>query len=465
MVGSKIQLFAIGPQDFHLTGNPQITFFKSVFRRHTNFTKDIRKIQFLGGSPSFGDDGAIAKITNDGDLLSNVYLEATITGMSNKLGAYTINHFGNSLIKKVELEIGGYIIDTHYSQWMQIYEELTDNTCVNQQTASGLKGGLYTDMNFTHDFESSKININNRINANSPLVFGGSIKNENISSGFNASSNTKTNYTKKFIVPLNFWFTKTPGLYLPICALYNHVVNLKFTFEEKHKLIGNSTNITSLTGSFRVYGEYIHLEDEEKRRFSQSNHEYIIEQVQLNNNGPVITSSTADSSLENANTLVKVNYELNFKHPIKYFTWVIVNEGTNSTLVSDNSGQGPCYFVSQCSNSIYGNDGTDGTIEILLDGVEREMELPVFYYTRLYPKKYCKNVPDLDRIGFYSFALNPFDVEPSGTCNFSKINDKNIKIAFSNNNINNISGKQLYFFGVNYNVLIITDGMAVVRYS
>ena len=80
-------------------------------------------------------------------------------------------------------------------------------------------------------------------------------------------------------------------------------------------------------------------------------------------------------------------------------------------------------------------------------------------------KKYCKNVPDLDRIGLYSFALNPFDVEPSGTCNFSKINDKNIKIAFANNDINNISGKKLYFFGVNYNVLIITDGMAVVRYS
>ena len=89
----------------------------------------------------------------------------------------------------------------------------------------------------------------------------------------------------------------------------------------------------------------------------------------------------------------------------------------------------------------------------------------MFYYTRLYPKKYCKNIPSLDRIGFYSFALNPLEIEPSGTCNFSKINNKNIKIAFANNNLSNVSGKELYFFGVNYNVLIITDGMGVIRYT
>ena len=454
MVGSNIQLFAIGPQDFHLTGNPQITFFKSVFRRHTNFMKDIRKINFSGGSPTFGSTDSIAKINRDGDLLSNVYLEATITGTTNKAGAYTVNHFGNSLIKKVEIEIGGYIIDTHYSQWLQIYDELTQDVYNNKQTTSGLKGGVYTDLNFTSDIDATEINSNNRINADNPLVFGGARKNENLSSG------TGT-YTKKFIVPLNFWFTKDPGLYLPICALYKHNVNLKLSIEDKHKLIGNSTNITSLTGSFRLYGEFIHLEDDEKRRFSQSNHEYIIEQVQLNNNGPSKTSSTIDTN----NQLVKIDYELNFKHPIKYIAWVIVNEGIATTSLSNNSGQGPCYFVSQCSNSIYGNDANDGTVELLLDGVEREMELSLFYYTRLYPQKYCKSVPELDRIGLYSFALNPFKIEPSGTCNFSKINDKNIKIAFANNNTNNISGKDLYFYGVNYNVLIITDGMAAIRYT
>jgi hypothetical protein len=454
MVGSNIQLFALGPQDFHLTGNPQITFFKSVFRRHTNFIKEIRRINFSGDSPSFGSTDIYAKINKDGDLLSNLYLEATIIGVTDKAGSYTINHFGNSLIKKVELEIGGYIIDTHYSQWLQIYDELNENVCENKQTSSGLKGGAYTELNFTSDLDATEFNVNNRLNGDNPLVFGGSIKNGNINSGVGT-------YTKKIIIPLHFWFTKNPGLNLPLCALYKHEVKLKFTFEDKHKLIGNSTNITSLTGSFKIYGEFINLDDEEKRRFTQSNHEYIIEQVQLNNNGPNKTSSVVDSD----NQLVKVDYPLNFNHPIKYFAWVIVNEGTATTSSSTNSGQGPCYFTSQCSNSIYGNDGNDGEVEILLDGVEREIQLPIIYYTRLYPKKYCKSLPDLDRIGLYSFALNPFEIEPSGTCNFSKINDKNIKIAFANNDTTNITGKDLYFFGVNYNVLIITNGMGAVRYT
>ena len=126
---------------------------------------------------------------------------------------------------------------------------------------------------------------------------------------------------------------------------------------------------------------------------------------------------------------------------------------------------GPCYFVSLCSNSIYGNDGNDGSVQILFDGEEREKRLPMTYYTRIFPKNFCKNISDLDRIGLYSFALNPFEIEPSGTCNFSKILNKNLKIKFFNNNINNISSKNLYIFAVNYNILVITNGMAGLRYS
>ena len=456
MVSSNIQLFALGPQDFHLTGNPQITFFKSVFRRHTNFTKDLRKLNFSGTSPSFGSTGNIAKITKDGDMLSNLYFEVTIDGQSNADGGYTVNHFGNSLFKKVELEIGGYTIDTLHSQWLQIYKELTENISNKTIPVTGEQGGLHSSeldtnsINPPHsDTFGIKVNSNNRLNADSPLVF----------------LDADTTYNKRFIISLPFWFTKAPGSYLPICALYNHEVKLKFDLEEKHKLVGNSTNITSLNlKNIDLYGEFIHLDSEEKRRYSQSNHEYIIEQTQLNNNGPYTTSSTVGDI---TTQLVKVDYELNFNHPVKYFTWVVVNEADTipTTSSSANPGQGPCYFTSLCSNSIYQNDAHDGTVEILFDGVERELKLPMFYYTRLYPKKYCKNVPEIDRIGLYSFALNPFEQEPSGTCNFSKINDRNIKLELANEYIDKIKGKQLYFFAVNYNVLVITDGMAVVRYT
>ena len=68
MGGSTIQLFAIGPQDFHLTGNPQITFFKSVFRRHTRFLKELKQITFSGDSPGFGSTDVLATIKKEGDL-------------------------------------------------------------------------------------------------------------------------------------------------------------------------------------------------------------------------------------------------------------------------------------------------------------------------------------------------------------------------------------------------------------
>jgi len=458
MGGSSIQLYALGPQDYHLTANPQITFFKSVFKRHTNFTKDIRRIFFSENTPSLGSKETVAKINIDGDLLSSVYLEVDITGTvtNANAGKYTINHFGNSLVKKVELEIGGFIIDTHYSQWLQIHDELTHNISEHNTTMSDTHGGLDTSLNLTtgsHD--SYEINSHNRVTGNCPLIFGGQ--------GNYGSNVVGGTYTKKFIIPLKFWFTKNPGMYLPLSALYKHEIKLRFSFEEETKLKGTH-DITNFKSKIKLFGEFIHLDEDEKRRFSQSNHEYIIEQVQLNNNGPFTTTSTTDTSI--TTQLINMDYELNFLHPVKYFVWVIVNEGVlDSNLGTTNIGQGPCYFTSLCSNSIYGNDGYDGNVEILLDGIEREMTLPMIYYTRMYPKKYCNYTPELDRIGMYSFALNPFSAEPSGTCNFSKINDKNIKISFANNDVTKISGKPLYFFAVNYNVLIITDGMAAIRYT
>ena len=178
----------------------------------------------------------------------------------------------------------------------------------------------------------------------------------------------------------------------------------------------------------------------------------IIEQTQLNNDDPIKSSF----SLQNWRSRL----ELNFGHPVKYFAFVITN--LIQTSLSNNSG-GTKNFTSLFCN-MFGNDGNDGTVEFLLNGIEREIKLPISYYTRVFPKKYCDKIPELDRIGFYSFAIKPFDNEPSGICNFSKILDRNIKIKFANNDVTKIAGKNLYVFAVNYNILVITNGMAVVRY-
>ena len=465
MGASKLQLLSIGPQDYHLTANPQITYFKSVFKRHTNFAMETKRIYLNNPKDNnnyFGATDVKATLMNEGDLLGEVYLDINIKGTTTEKGAYTVNHFGNSLIKSVNLEIGGYVIDTQYSQWMQIYDELTDNK-PDHQPISGINGGRYSQMNFTSDLEATKFSVDNRINGDMPLVFGGNIKNKNLGTG-DITASAPATFTKKICIPLKFWFTRTPGLYLPLCAITSHEVIFNFTFEEKHKLIGNSTSITSLTiDNINLYGNFIHLDHNEKQRFKLSSHEYLIEQVQLNNNNSVQTSKTVK---ENSTTeLEEVPYEIFFNHPIKYIAWVVVNEGNVSTSLSNNSGQGPCYFVSMCSNSLYGNDGTDGIVRFMLNNEDRERQLPMYYYTRIFPKKFGKTTPELDRIGFYSFATKPFEMEPSGTCNFSKISDKQFRINFANNNVENIKDKALYFFAVNYNVLLISEGMAGLRYK
>tara|TARA_B110001469_G_scaffold127611_1_gene149258 strand:+ start:3022 stop:4395 length:1374 start_codon:yes stop_codon:yes gene_type:complete len=457
MGAGSIQLAAIGPQDFHLTANPQITFFKSVYKRHTNFSKEVKRIFFNGAQvPNFGLKDVRANIQKEGDLLGNVFLELNVKGTgvnTDALLTRTVANFSNSLVDKIRCEIGGYTIDTHYGRFYQILDEIEGNANEDNQLQSNSNtGGKYISIDRTDDTSQNieVINSYNRLKGNYTLCYKGS-QNSN-STGHN------TEYIKRFYYPLKFWFNKNPGQYLPIVSLFKHKVSLLFDFAEKNKVIGNSTNISNFSMAVKLFGEFYFLDKSEKTRFAQSNHEYIIEQVQLNAKDRIITPIVSGADTVTSLT----DYELYFNHPVKYITWVIVNEGT----AGSNQGQGPCYFVSLTNSSAYGDDGNNGTVELFLEGVTREIEMPMIYYTRYLPSKLLKAVPVLDRIGFYSFALNPLDPEPSGTCNFSKLYNKNMKMVFGNmHGSSALSQKDLYIYAVNYNVLTITNGMAAVRYA
>ena len=452
MVVGSIQTFSIGPQDFYLSGNPQITFFKSVFRRHTRFSSKTERIYFNGNDPTFGSENFRLTIKKNGDLLGNVYVKAVITATTDESGVYSINHFGNSLIKKVSVLIGQNIVDTHRSPWFQIHDELYNSYDENDENITSLKGGKNTIFNFLADVNQNGFNIKKRITGDTPLVFGGGSRNNDL-------VNDVGTYSKTLYIPLKFWFNKNPGMYLPLVALYRHNVNLDFTIESLSNLIGNNTNISNMSIDFQVYGNYITLDEDEKRKFSQSNHEYVIEQLQMND-GEEGIETTSNVEVNN-NELSEMTVDLNFQHPVKYLTWVIVNKGT----LNQNSGMGPCYFCSLTNNSIYGNDGNYGSAQIYIGGLEREITLSMTHFTRYQYLNYNMNIPQLDRIGFYSFCINPLLHEPSGSCNFSRIKDNFIKFKFANNNLDNLKNKKLYLFGVNYNILLITDGMGMIRFS
>jgi len=453
MSGSKIELAAFGEQDYYLTNNPQISYFKKAFRRHTNFVIEPIYIP-LTNTTNFDDTNGFsfeysAKIPQYGDLISKLYLEITIEGSHNGTPSYTVNNFLNSIIDNYHIDIGSKKIDSYTSQSKQMVSELTSKRHKKKiiQMSSN-NGGLPVDLNFMSDLNAVDYDTQDRLEGHCPLFFGGIYRNIN---------QVPANQTikKKLIYNFDFWFNKNIGQALPLTPLMYHNVELYFKTQSKINVIGDNTNINSLKiTNLKLVGEYIHLDSDEKKRFSQSAHEYLIEQTQYH----------GSETINNNSVNIKLD---NFNHPVKYIYWGITNPGT----VGNNKGQGPCYFVSQTNNSLYSNDDSlsnqsDNSLQIKVNGADRIPIMPLSYFTRQLTQKYCDIPPQLDRIGIFSYALNPFDIQPSGTCNFSKIDNTELVFNFNSNTLTNnkITGNNIYIYAVNYNIFRITSGMGGLVY-
>ena len=274
MGGGLLQLVAYGAQDIYLTGNPQITFFKIVYRRHTNFSMECIK-QTISGSATVSDTYVTAGtviISRNGDLLSQIYVKTdqeTTSGIN-----------GDYLIEDVEIEIGGQRMDKHYREWNQVWTELTTSS-------SKAEGFKY----LTGGFKN-------------PLVTGGL-------ASVGGTSQQSVMY------PLQFWFCRNIGLALPLIALQYHDVKLKFNWGSGAAGDGMSrSGAAAVTPGLEVWCDYIYLDTDESRRFAQVSHEYLIEQLQLQEEG---------SSRE--------NFKLNFDHPIKELIWTVPTSTTEASTI------------------------------------------------------------------------------------------------------------------------------------
>ncbi len=300
-----MQLVAYGAQDVYITGNPQITYWKVVYRRHTNFSMETVE-HTLGGNPDFGKKSVVTIIRN-GDLAAKVCLMVTVDSVSwtPKITGGVLSpkfawvrRLGHALIKSVEIEIGGSEIDKQYGVWMDLWYELTHN--VNQE-----KG--YRNMIGDHD---------DLTRLDEP----------------DASGNLKTEHT--LYIPLQFWFCRNSGLALPLIALQYHEVRLNFEFEAVNKLVvwqtddkGNSLDLKSLRmKEASVLVEYVYLDSVERRRFAQVGHEYLIEQVQF----------TGDESVTGSGNNVQMKSKLGFNHPTKELVWCV----RNATFCGDDKTSG-----------------------------------------------------------------------------------------------------------------------------
>tara|TARA_B100001094_G_scaffold328831_1_gene390166 strand:+ start:19494 stop:21101 length:1608 start_codon:yes stop_codon:yes gene_type:complete len=534
MGGGLIQLVSLGIQDEYLIGNPQITFFKTVYRRHTNFAIETIE-QIIDGvkDTETTETVGVVNVARTGDLLTNVYV--TCDQSSNGIK-------GNKLIREVELILGGTLLDKHTGEWMEIYSE------------------LYTP-------ESKKLGY------------------KYMTGGFDNNIPNLTDVNQqKIMIPLRFFFCNEHSQALPIIALQYHDITMKFKWGYNGDINRNSGDNSV---SCEVWCDYIFLDQDERKRFADSTHEYLIEQLQykeyisssrtfdLKFNHPVkclfwteeglITNQKANLHLNGSDRFYQQSKEyFQLKQPFEHFTSIPGNnikeqdfpqiikpiplsyyyDVTNSTVY--NLTKGFTWPVEDATITTFPDSGTDYPRAIIdsrtsndyteikfehtpalthsldikvgdiiltsisvkdpdtvgtdlgqksitftskIDAITNNDMAPetttvinikpnnniTIVTTGIYvisidviarhhnPLSRCSDLKK--NINCYSFALNPEDHQPSGTCNFSKIDD--IKLVFNNTVYATPppDGKPLTVYALNYNVLRIKNGMGGLAYS
>ena len=481
-----MQLVAYGAQDIYLTGNPQITFFKVVYRRHTNFAMESIQ-QTFNGTANFGNK-VTCTVSRNGDLVHRMYLQTALPAVSAKgPNSVWVSRVGHHLVNNVELEVGGQRVDKHYADWLEVWHQLTTspekdtgyNSMVdNSTTAAGTvvapvaqtdsgkdKGtgsaqnitlaevnlgiGAYTlavtddgnnitDVTFTHTagtYTADAVTGGTAASATINIKKGGTvlkqsdnatnnvitiaIDGDNIvvtSTGFVDGANSIA--AKTLYVPLQFWFCRNPGLALPLIALQYHEVKVNLQLETFANLVSSSMHeTTGELGSTSLWVDYVYLDTDERRRFAQVSHEYLIEQLQF----------TGDESKF-------ANVRLNFNHPVKELVWV----GTTATRGT---------YSGNLSNA-----------KLQLNGHDRFAQRDGSYFNLVQPYQHHSNIPS-GNVYVYSFALKPEEHQPSGTCNFSRIDNATLNMTWSSN------PTVLKVFATNYNVLRVMSGMGGLAYS
>jgi len=583
-----MQLVAYGAQDVYLTGNPHITFFKVLYRRHTNFAVESIE-QYFNGAANFSKRGTV-EISRNGDLITQMFLkvvlpEVRFTGNFANFGHVEfawVRRLGHAIIEDTVLEIGGTPIDKQYGDWLNIWYEVSHDV--------------------GHGYGYAK-------------MIGDVPELTSISTlSWDAPDNTLLKPSYTMYIPLQFYFCRNNGLALPLIALQYHQVKIYVKFRPADQCYIASEAFISEAGPIdlddaSLFINYIYLDNAERRKFAQVGHEYLIEQVQSN----------IDESIGNSNS---AKYKLNFNHPVKAIYWVaklgnykgkkfMVYDDCNWELARENaarllllaqydldqfgyfnqvatdnnddsySGTGGIEYVAinpadpseepkyvfndsataekfngsyligrlasnvplvKINNTtdlrdkiegvikiytdfdnenltypevdkITRNDLTivdlsipvskyvvdnrvdyikefdlviwqhdnyglliDGTInpvsdvQLQLNGQDRQSKRSGTWHNTVESYMHFPNTPK-DGLNTFSFALNPTEHQPSGTCNFSRIDTAQLNLwfsEFSNSKYNNSftdNDSKISIFAVNYNVLRLMSGMGGLAYS
>jgi hypothetical protein len=536
MGGALMQLVAYGAQDVFLTGTPEITFWKVSYRRHTNFAMESIE-QTFSGQADFGRR-VTCTISRNGDLAYRTYLQVTLPEINQEMkksgddGIYArwLDFPGEQLIAQVEVEIGGQRIDRQYGDWMHIWNQVTLSS--EQQKGYYKMIGHTTQLTYITDPAFAEVN--------GPCASSGGPS--------QVCAPRKTLPETTLYIPLLFWFCRNPGLALPLIALQYHEVKINIDFRPIGECLWAVKSLAATTGTQSVptayqqslvaaslYIDYIFLDTDERRKFAQNPHEYLIEQLQF----------TGDESVGSSSNKIK----LNFNHPCKELIWVVQPDsnvdycdsltggsllfktlgaqpfnytdaidalpnaihsfggpaetsGTNafittnglfqmanaldytqstSATINGTLGQGEWGFgenaapesgsyVSDAGTFVLAETALDMhcwgenpvvTAKLQLNGQDRFSEREGSYFDVVQPFQHHTRAPDTG-INVYSFALRPEEHQPSGTCNFSRIDNAVLQLVLSSATVTGTQTAKVRVYAVNYNVLRVMSGIEAI---
>ena len=408
MPSGRIQLASVGVQDFYLTGNPEITYFQKIYKRHTSFALETLDNTFEDVADFGGEVRCV--IPRKGDLIRTIYLRVELPALTSdnisNIG-YT-DSIGNAIIEHADLIIGGQIIERITGEYMEIH---------NQYFVSDSKQ------------ESLK------------ALIGTTGQQRGLG---NATSNTNAiygPYPRTFLVPLPFYFYRHEPLSIPLTALTRQEVEVRIKFRKIDDLYFTDVGklpFTPKLGNTTLPVEYIFVSDAEASYLKKSRIDYLITQVQLSTN---ITKNMTPS------------YRLGFVNPVKELFIAI----QNSNLVANNEIFN--YSNPGSSNTNYHHlisMNMDFNNETIIDEKVADTNFmfslqPLLHHTRM-PKAsenrqfYC-----------YSFSLDPESYSPSGQINMSRIQNKTIRFNLSKNGD---IDRYIKIYAKSYNILRIENGLA-----
>lgn len=460
MTAGLIRLVAVGVQDIYLTDKPEITFFKTVYKRHTNYSTDTIEQPFNNGA----NFGMRTKCTlpKRGDLVSNLTVYVQLPSLNEeetkkyweRSGAkheenncYCVcrkclerkykekpvfgwaNAIGHVILEMMQIEIGGMMIDRQFGEWLEIWSELTQ----------------------TFD---KKVTYNELIGKTDPAVF----------------SAERFSHAMELYVPLNFWFCRNIGLALPLIALQYHEVELVIKFRPFSQCwVTNRENTAPIPVNMNatLLIEYIYLDLDERYKFATESHWYLIEQLQY----------TEDETFQTNISNMNINLQ-GMSNPVKEIIWYIQRSDVT---------QSPLSFKKVVKNGYpLGNDWFNYTTELsrrnvkirdtFHEAVLQSNGMDVFekrkasYYRLFVP--YYKHTRSSNYLYVYSFALKPESYQPTGTFNFSRVDHTTLRIKLreGQKNIYNERNPMPFslktkVYAVNYNVLLIVSGLAGIAYK